>query len=232
MVDIVATTLVIGVLFAVLALQISRFLPQLRSLVWLAFLERLICAVAQIFFGADSRVYAAGGAALSSYMDRSFGTAAPEVLAMLFQRPSRFDALIASPESNTGSMVGASACLTFLVRSADYAVPFLVTGLAFFGSLAIFKSFQDAVPSANPRRLFAWTVLFPSIAFWTSALIKETFCLIGIGCVCAAWRYSRSGRWLLAAPFATVGIAIVLLFRAGRCRLSLLDLVRTLRSSG
>src|SRR5262249_16966177 len=96
----------------------------------------------------------------------------------------------------------------------EYAVQVLVTGLSMFATIAIFRAFRDACPEASPRRLFIGSVMFPSIAFWTAALHKESFCIIGMGGLFSAWRAVYSGRWLWAILYAAVGGTLILIFRA------------------
>lgn len=204
-----------------LAAMATQFSHAMRRWVWFAFAEYLACAVGQLVYsrvivhGGDTLHYAQSGLALSRLLDANFGWAAPELNSMLFQRPSAFDALVeGGGESNTGSMYAAAAWIIFVLRGSDIAASFLVAGFALLGALGIFRACQDAAPGAPPVRLFVATVMFPSVAFWTSALHKEAFGLMGIGALLYAWRSLYRGRWIRAGFAIPVGLTFVLLFRA------------------
>jgi hypothetical protein len=217
--DVVATFLVLVTLSAVAALVASSFPRSMRPWVWFAFVEYLLCAIAQLVYsrvlveGGDMLYYTSGGAVLAKVLDGSFSWASREMISLLLQQPSAFDTLIEGGGSNTGSMFAISAWLLYFLGGSEYAVHFLVAGLSFFAALNIYGAFSDASPTASPVRLFVATVLFPSVAFWTSALHKEAFCLIGIGALLAAWRalYRLRFRALVYAP---IGLLLILLFRA------------------
>jgi hypothetical protein len=218
MIDILTTMVVVIVLAAVTGIASARFPRAMRPWLWLALAEYLACGVAQLLYaqavgGGDTVYYAKVGSEIARFLDASFGWSSRELLSMLFQQPSAFDALIPSPESNTASMFAISALLIFFFRGSAFAVHFFVTGLSLFGALSIYKAARDAYPEGSPVRMFIATVLFPSVAFWTSALHKESFALAGIGLVLAAWRcvYQKKLRALLYAP---LGLTAILLFRA------------------
>jgi hypothetical protein len=219
--DLLQTALVVIVFILVVAFLARGYSRSLRPLLWLALAEYLACAAAAFFYvafvkgGGDMLTYAHVGAALAKYLDVSFDQAAPELLAMLLQRPSRFDVMLeAASCSNTGSMFAMAAWLEFVFRGADHAMLAFISGCSLLGSLGVFRAFHDAFPDASPRRLFAASVMFPSIAFWTSALHKEAFCLMGMGALLSAWRCLYRGHWVRALVGVSVGTALILIFRA------------------
>jgi hypothetical protein len=197
----------------------GRYPAAMRPWVWFALLEHVLCGSAQLIYsrvineGSDALYYARTGGELAKLLDASFGWTSGELIAMLFQRPNDLDTLILVPGTNTGSMTAITAFLIFFCRGSDFAAHFLVTGMSLFGALAIYKAANEVAPEGTSVKMFVATVLFPSVAFWTSALHKEAFGLAGIGALLAAWRavYNRQFRALVYAP---LGLTLILLFRA------------------
>lgn len=218
MTDAIATFFVIaalGVITAFVALAQDR---AMRAWVWLGLAEYLFCGGAQLVWmrliveGGDATAYTHRGVELVRFLDANFRWAAPEMISMLLQRPCAFDILIETPESNTGSMFAVATFAIFILRS-EVAAQICVAGLSFLGALSIFTACRDAYPEGKPVHLFATTVLFPSIAFWTSAMHKESFCVMGIGLLLSAWR-AIAHRKFRAFLYAPLGLAMILLFRA------------------
>lgn len=217
MIDAALTLAIVAIVAMVTAGLASRQERAMRPWMWLAFAEYLACGVAQFIHNqienGDATYYRDTGLELARFLDASFGWASGELFSLLLQQPSAFDAAVIGAGSNTGSMCAAAAWIMFLVRGSEYAAQALIAGLAMLGALAIYTSSRDAYPEVSPLRLFVATVLFPSVAFWTSALHKEAFCLMGTGLLLAAWRaaYNRRLRVILYAP---AGLILILMFRA------------------
>jgi hypothetical protein len=213
--DVVLAVLVVVVLTILTAVQASRDSRAIRPLLWLALAEYLGCGAAQYVFGAelDANTYLREGREIARLMDASFGSVILEVVALLLQRPSILDDLVIGAGTNTGSMAAATGLLLFVVRGSPYAAQALVAGLAMQGALGVFSAFRDAHKGSSPQRLFAATVLFPSIAFWTAALHKEAFCLMGMGLFLTAWRAALQLK-IRALFFAPLGLLLLVMFRA------------------
>lgn len=231
MIELVMTLVVVLGLAGVVAALSVTFPRAIRPWVWLAFGEYLLCAGAQLFYsraivgGGDTLRYAEVGADLAKFLDAQFSWASREMLAMLLQQTSVFDTLIDSPQSNTSSMYAVVAWLVFFLGGSTYAAHVLVSGLAFLGALSIYRACARAYPEVPPRRLFVATVMFPSVAFWTAALHKEAFGLIGIGLVLAAWNAAYRRKLFRALVYAPLGLIVILLFRAPAVPPLLLGLV-------
>jgi hypothetical protein len=221
MIDFAMTLMVVILLAGISAAVATRMPRSVRPLLALGLAEYMLCTAAQftytryVYKGGDAILYADTGRWMATVLDANFGLAGPEVVALLFQRESMFDPFVyGGGGGNTGSMYAASALLHYALQGSTYAASTLVAGLAFLGGLATFAAFHDAHRSAPPRALFAAVVLFPSTAFWTSALHKEAFGVFGIGLVVLAWRALYQGnaaRLLVCAP---LGVITVFLFRA------------------
>lgn len=215
--DVVMTLAVLAVLAGVTSLLAASHPGKIRLWIWAALGQYLVCGAAQLYLvrstQGDATYYMATGIELARFLDTSFVWAAQETVRLFLQQPSAFDVAVIGATTNTGSMCAMAAWLVFLLRGSEYAVQALVSGLAMFGSLAIYSAFVRASPGTSPKRIFVATVFFPSVAFWTSALHKESFCLMGIALILAggAAAYERKLR---AALYVPLGLLFVLEFRA------------------
>lgn len=213
MIDLALTFAVVLMLAGITAALTSGQPPAMRRWLWLALAEYLGCAVYQYFHGADANGYRQSGMEMARFLDSSFTWAAPELLAVLIHQPSAFDDAVIGAGTNTGSMCAAAGWVLFFVRGSPYAAQALAAGLAMFGAFGMYGAFRDAYPEVPALRLFFATVLFPSVAFWTSALHKEGFCLMGMGLLLAGWR-AASNRKVRAIFYVPLGMVIVVMFRA------------------
>lgn len=213
MTDVGITAVVVGVFALITAWVASRYARDLRPLVWWALVEYAVCTVAQYYFGMDARSYRVNGLELARFLDIHFGWASHELWLLLFQQPSAFDRVVLGAGTNTGSMSAMSGWLMFIVRGSPYACHAVVAGCAMLGAIALFDVVREECPDVPPRRLFLGTVLFPSIAFWTASLHKESFCVVGIGLFISAWRAVRKGK-LRALLYGVLGLTVIVLFRA------------------
>ena len=218
-VEFAVTLMVLVAIVVVASLVIARQERELRSWYWLAVGEYIFCGVAQMVWarliagGGDTLYYARSGTVLARFLEANFSWASWELFLMAIQQQSAFTGVWEGAGANTGSMCAISAFLVFFSGGSEFFPHFLVTGLSLFSALSIFRASKEACPDAPPIRLFVATVLFPSVAFWTSAMHKESFCLMGLGLVMAAWRATRRGSWFKAIVCGCLGFGLVLLFR-------------------
>lgn len=214
-----ATLIVLTCIVAAAAVMIAKRERAMRSWYWYAVAEYIGCGIAQMIWaraiagGGDTVYYAKSGTILARFLSASFGWAARELFSMLIQQPSAFTSTWEGAGSNTGSMCAISAFMVFFSGGSEYAPHFLITGLSLFSAIYIFEAFREACPEASWKRLFVAAVLFPSVAFWTSALHKESFCLVGIALVLSGWRAMGRGRWLSVLMYVPLGAALILVFR-------------------
>ena len=218
MLDAIATILaLIGVSVAV-AFVAARFPQRERGWVWLAYAEHLLSGAGQYAYSlvetSDQNGYRYGGAALEKLLEVNFRWASGELFNLLIQQPSSLNTFVLGPGSNTGSMFAASAWLQFFTRGSTYAVQVILVGMGTFAGLAFYATFRDALPRAKPLRIFFATALFPSVAFWTCGLLKETFCVFGMGLILLAWRALYRRNFIRALLCAPAGVVFCVLFRA------------------
>jgi hypothetical protein len=211
---------VVAVILAlVVAAMAATFQRDMRRWVWLAYLEYLACTVAQLVYTriivkeGDTLAYAETGRMIARLLENHFDWAAPESLRMVLQQPSVFDDLVMGGGRNsTASMDAICGWVLLVVRGSDYAAHLCFSGAALAGAIGIYKAFRDAYPDCPSPPLFGATVLFPSIAFWTSALHKETICIAGLGAFLMGWRALRKrqvGRVLIFLPLGFTLMFIV-----------------------
>ena len=230
-IDILMTCAVLALLTLLTAFVASRTRVEIRSLIWLGFLEYMVCAAGQLLYSrvisenvGDAYGYALVGADMAKLLDTSWSWASHELFNLLIQRPSVFDEDVAG-RTNTGSMYAAGAWLAFFLRGSTTAIQVLIAGFSFLGALGTFSALSDAYPRAPIRRMYYATVMFPSMAFWTAALHKEAFCLIATGLILVGWRSLYKMRFVRAAFTIALGGYIMLLFRAPAVPPLLLGLV-------
>jgi len=221
MTDLLIVLLVLLVFGLVLAGVSTTYPRPLRRWLAIAFASYVASAAAQLFFtrvivqGGDTQLYAMSGAELARLLERDPSGAGTELVALFFQQPSVFDALVyGGGRSNTGSMHAICGAILFLVRGSSEAAHVFVAMVSLCGALGLFRAFRQFDKECPPAQLFATTVLIPSVPFWTSALHKEAFCLAGTGALFAGWAAIHRGAWLRAALWLPVGGVLVFLFRA------------------
>jgi hypothetical protein len=220
--DAAMVTIVVLVLGAITALVAAhRSNRSIRRWIGAGFVLHMVCAGAQILYitkvygGGDALWYANAGVELAKLLSANFAFIAPELGALLFQRPSLLDPLCyGGGQSNTGSMHAIAAWFAYALQGSAYASWVLAAGLAFFGTLCFFSAFRDASKDLPPFGLLVSTVLFPSIAFWTAALLKESFCVMGLGLLLFGWRAAYQRNWLRFVIATPLGLEIMYLFRA------------------
>ncbi|MBX3228127.1 MAG: hypothetical protein KIT84_27120 [Labilithrix sp.] len=215
------TLIAILLLTGLVAFVAARFERSMRRWIWLAFVEYLVASAAQmlytrvIYSGGDALLYLSTGVQISTLLDVNFSFVAPEVLALLFQRPSMFDEVVyGGGGRNTSSMHAIATIIVYVFRGSTYAANVFVAGLSFLGATAIFAACRAAAREIPWQRIFLATVIFPSVAFWTATFNKEAFALMGIGALLTAWRGFFQRRWLLLVLSAPVGFTLLYLFRA------------------
>lgn len=212
---------VVVLMFLLGTIAFSRRFPRsLRGLVYLAFVEYMICASLQLVYsrvivgGGDEWFYVRSAEFMSKLLENSFSWAFPEAIKLFFQQDNLFKEAVEGSGSNTGSMTAAAGLLMWVFQGSDFGAHFFVAGLAFFGALVSYRAIVAGYPEGPPKQLFWAVVLFPSIAFWTAALHKESFSLFGMGFALTAWNRMSMRKWVSAFFYAVPGLGFILLFRA------------------
>ena len=116
--------------------------------------------------------------------------------------------------SSTGSMIAASALLQTCLGTSILTVTIVFSTGAICGQWLIFSGLNAYMPPACQRPLAYGTLLVPSVVFWTSAILKESTAVFGLGLlVWGSLAFARKPS--LRAGFACgMGAVIVALFKA------------------
>ncbi len=86
-------------------------------------------------------------------------------------------------QPNSRFFIGLLSVLQIITFKSYYAIALLFLFASWIGMLSIFKFLQRKVELNKPFPLFVLLFFFPSIAFWTSGILKETVLVFGIGTV-------------------------------------------------
>jgi hypothetical protein len=220
--DLIVSVVVIAVM-ASLGLHLVRRLPaEERPLALLSLVVHLVTGplllviMDYVFVSSDVHAYFDSGSTLARMMRADFPRWAPEVLKYTLQIendlgvlfPEEFGGLYA-----TTSMTGATGWMMFLLNDAQHASFILMAGLAFAGKMAGYQAVRLALPGVNFRRVALAMLLVPSVVFWSSGVVKESFAVTGLG-VLMLWvaRASKSGVFA-ALHWLALGLLLVRLFK-------------------
>jgi hypothetical protein len=217
------TTVVVLVAAALLGARALQALPrQERTLPTLSLLAHLaagptLLAVMDFVFGtSDVNYYFDEGKVLSRLMDSDPWRWVPEVFKFVVRIPNDLSTYF--PEEFAGgdptsSMVGAAGLLLFFLNNSRYAAFVLMAALAFFGKLAAYQGMRTAMPAVDPRRVAVAMMLIPSVVFWSSGVVKESFATIGLGMLTLWVARLQRGSLLRGPQWLIVGAGLVALFK-------------------
>lgn len=179
----------------------------------------LVGALAQVWVTSS---YYAGGDLLMYYWQGDFVArtlwAAPdiawrEVGSLLLQQPSMLDRDVTGSGSATGSMVALSGIALHLLGGSLLAACTLASLAGFMGSVLVLAAMLKDAPAHTHQPLAIAVLLLPSVVFWSSALLKETLAILGLGLIIFAFRAGFLGRAKPYLAFLAPGILAVGLFK-------------------
>ncbi len=171
---------------ALVLLVTSVFPPRERTWLLVSWIAHITSAYGQTwltldYYGyGDIWTYSQFGLQIGEWLRDDFWNRVEEIIKLYFQQPSR----IPFPVQGAGTPTGSMAALTGLLSWASggslltCCIAFCLT--SYFGKLALYLAFRDAVPIERVS-LLTVTMLVPSVVFWTSAPLKETVALTGLG---------------------------------------------------
>lgn len=178
----------VTVIGALLALsQASRFARWETVLLMTSFAAHIVAAFAQIWLtmglygGGDLFGYAWRGEAIAAVLRSDFVEFAPELLKVLFHQDGILPVEVASVGSTTGAMDAIAGFLSFFTGGSTYTLCLTVAIAAYFGKVALYRAFSESFPEVLHRRLMVAAMLVPSVVFWSSALLKESVAICGMG---------------------------------------------------
>lgn len=181
------SVLYVSTILTVVALVIARFFPlRERLLVFGAWLAHLGCAFIQAWIylyhygGGDFVVYSRKGAELGAALRQS-SELWPDVLRLIFLMESRLPIDVLGAGTTTGAMSGLTSLVCYFVGGETYTCCVVFSFVAFVGCLLLFLSFRDLVPGMSRFETFAIACFVPSVVFWSSAPLKESVAICGLG---------------------------------------------------
>ncbi len=183
--DIVAVVVVLVVAGVWLLFWLRRASPQLASWTWLAFLAHIVAAASMVwitrdYYGyGDMLAYHRTGVRLADGMANGF-IDLEDVLRLLFQRSNNIIGVHGNGWS-TGSMHAIAALLARVFDGSLMAICMATAMFSLSGKLSLWRGLTYLFPSGHARPLFVGCLFFPSVVFWTSGLLKETFAMAGLG---------------------------------------------------
>lgn len=133
----------------------------------------------------------------------------PEVLKLLLQLPND----LSEDGSSTMSMIALTTIGRLLTDDSYLAMYVVLTFASLYGKWCIYRTYRDELEVRDSAPLLVATLLVPSVVFWSSGLVKETFAVIGVGLMTAGVaRLSRVVSVGAVVQFA-VGVVCTALFK-------------------
>ncbi len=184
----VTASVVILVLFApILALVLRRFNAHEQKYIMLAFFAHIAATLAQIwmhvyYYGyGDMLSYYREGLATTELLRHDFSYYAPELVKVIFHQQPNVIFPINGIGHSTGTMGATASFLVYFTGGSLYASCLIVSLVAYLGLIALYAAFPQATSKTYQTRLLLSCLLIPSVAYWSSGIIKEGAALAGLG---------------------------------------------------
>lgn len=179
--------LVVSSLGALVSAWVARSLPRPERIVAVvAYAAHLVAAGAQVLvttslYGAgDSTAYFAKGSLLARYVTRAPDLFAPELLRMTLKASVVLPGAEMSG-STTGSMQAIAGWIVLLLGESFLAANLFAAVTASLGLLLLYRAARDRLRLDFDWRVAGLVLCTPSMVFWTSGLLKESFATTGLG---------------------------------------------------
>ena len=194
----------------------ERLVPQLSLVAHLLSAPLLLALMDHVFKVSDAQMYFAVGGDIAHLMRHDFGRWGPEAVKFTLQVdndlsryfPERYGGMY-----STSSMTGSVGLLMFCLSDAHYAVFALMAGIAYFGKFAAFRGMRRMLPLMDSTTVASAMMLVPSVVFWSSGVVKESWAITGLG-IMTLWLSRVSEKTLLSSPHLPVlGIPPILLIK-------------------
>lgn len=130
--------------------------------------------------GGDSSSYMFYGRILAR-MIRTNPSQLIDVWGLAFNMPPLNMEWVIGAGVSTGAMSGWAGLFSLVLNESVPAVLLACAMIAFIGQIGFYTTFRRALPTQYRQRIAIATFFVPSLVFWTSGLLKETFALGGIG---------------------------------------------------
>jgi hypothetical protein len=190
--------LILGAL--ALGIVSNRFAEQERPYIWLSFVAHAVAALAmivvvrEVFEGGDMLGYHNIGIIIADHFRAAPSDTAAIIFDLLVHKGEPVPIPGTFPGSSTGSMQALSALLALLFNGSLFAATLAVAFGAFFAKLGIFSVFRRELPELSVRAVAIPCLLLPSVVFWSSGVLKESFAMIGLGALISGAYAIADGR--------------------------------------
>ncbi len=132
--------------------------------------------------GGDMTLYQFYGEAIGRYLSNDFARNAPDVVDLLFQNGrSPLPFFVMRAGSSTGSMSALAGFISYAWSNELYVIGAGIGVMSTLGSVLFFKSLRGEIRAEHRVTCAAVVFLLPSVVFWSSALLKESVIMFGIG---------------------------------------------------
>lgn len=185
-IGIAVTLLVFAVGLAAMFVVERRFSQREQRILWLAFAGHVVASVAgvwvtqEVLGGGDLFDYQVLALRVTNALRADFWGLIPDVVRVIFHSETPLPVPILGEGHSTGAMVCLSALVFLLLGDSIYSACLAVSILCFFSRVGMYSAFKLAVGVPESRRIAVACLLVPSVTFWCSGLLKETFALTGI----------------------------------------------------
>lgn len=217
--EVLPTILVIlaGTILAVL--QASRYPRKEASLLLTAFAMH----IGAVFFHAwitrtlygtgDMYMYLDTGRYLSRFLEVDFSRSFDEITKLFFYERSIFDDVVEGPGNATGSMSALATVFMYVLNGSEYAALAAVSILAYFGTVALYRTFREVLPKEDHKVALFSCLLFPSVVFWSSGFLKEAFVMVGLGWMVLGTHRLMQGRFFVGLIELVPGLIITVIVK-------------------
>ncbi|HEY8944172.1 MAG TPA: hypothetical protein VIM73_07915 [Polyangiaceae bacterium] len=184
--DIVSTLIAFALGFALMLVVDRRFAGRERLILWLAFSSHVLAALAMVWItveilgGGDIRAYYMFGAPLADAIRADIVNVLPDVVRMIFHDRVPLPVPVHGQGSATGAMFGLASLTFLLIGNSLYGACMAISMACFFARVLIFRVMCDYVESHERVPVAVACLLVPSVSFWCSGLLKESFAFCGL----------------------------------------------------
>lgn len=180
----------------------ERLVPQLSLIAHLLSAPTLLAIMDHVFKLSDAHMYFAVGGDIAHLMRHDFSRWAPEAVKFALQMDN--DLGLYFPDTyggtySTSSMAGSVGILMFCLNDAQYAVFAMMAGISYFGKFAAFRGMRRMMPAMDPTVVGSAMMLVPSVIFWSSGVVKESWAVTGLG-ILTLWLSRVSQGTTLSSP--------------------------------
>ncbi len=202
---------VLALLFGIVAVLLATRGLSLREKRWIVLgLPAHYAGTAGVLMlhyrsGSDMEGYGPHGMAIASLLRLDFVRWAPELVKAILRRDTQLPVV----PGGTGAMDALSGAVFFFIGDSLEAACLATGTLVLVGQSLLYRVLAAKADDGDKPLVGLACMFVPSVTFWTSGLVKEAFCLTGLGfLVYGAYRLLAL-RKATGAAFAVIGLGLV-----------------------